>query len=113
VNQDYGVRKAFHLKRFAILQILAKRIMVDADGEIIEYELNSPFVYLRSLVQGLSTPRNGKGGSEQIREGASICQKPPTDIVERFLLLGGHIVCKGWFNYQPLIQLLNLCLPNF
>jgi len=26
-------------------------IIVDADGEIIDYELNSPFVYLRSLVQ--------------------------------------------------------------
>ena len=70
-----------------LLQILAKRIIVDADGEIIDYELNSPFVYLRSLVQGLSTPRNGKGGSEQIREGAQVCQKPPTDRVERFLSL--------------------------
>jgi len=52
------------------LQILVKRIIVDADDEIIDYELNSPFVYLRSLVQGLSTSGNGEGGSEQIREGA-------------------------------------------
>jgi hypothetical protein len=27
----------------------------------------------------------GKGGSEQIREGAQISEKPPTDHVERFL----------------------------
>ena len=44
--------------------------LVNADGEIIDYELNSPLVYLRFLVQGLSTPGNGEGGSEQIREGA-------------------------------------------
>ena len=55
-----------------LLQILAKQIIVDPHGEIIEHGLNSPFVYLRSLVQGLSTSGNGDGGSEQIREGALI-----------------------------------------
>ena len=79
-------------QRSTLLQILAKQIMVDPHGEIIEHELNSPFVYLRSLAQGLSTPGNGKGGSEQIREGAQILKKPPTGNVERFLL------------YQVLIQ---------
>jgi hypothetical protein len=69
------------------LQILAKRIIVDAHGEILDYQLNSPFVYLRSLVQNLSTPGNGEGDSEQISEGASIFLKPPTDDVERFLFL--------------------------
>ena len=66
--------------------------MVDADVEMIDYELKSPFVYIRSLVQGLSTPGNGEGGSEQIRAGASISQKPPTDDVERFLSLLGLIL---------------------
>jgi hypothetical protein len=68
-----------------LLQILAKRIIVGADGEIVDYELNSPFVYLRSLVQNLSTPGNGEGGSEHVPLGASISQEPPTDNVERFL----------------------------
>jgi hypothetical protein len=64
---------------------LAERIIFYADGENEDYELDSPFVYLRSLVKNLSTPENGEGGSEQIREGASISQKPPTDDVEWFL----------------------------
>ncbi len=53
-----------------LLQILVKQIIVDATGEIIDYQLNSPFVYLRSLVDTLSTPSTGEGGSERIREGA-------------------------------------------
>ena len=32
-----------------------------------------------------STSGNGEGGSEQIREGALVSQKPTTDAVERFL----------------------------
>jgi hypothetical protein len=68
------------------LQILAKRIIVDVTGEIIDYELNSTFVYLRSLLQDLSsTPGDGEGGSEHVPLGASVSQKPPTDSVERFL----------------------------
>jgi len=67
---------------------MVTRIIVEADGEIIDYELNSPFVYLRSLVQGLSTAGNGEGGSEQIREGALISQKPPTDNAQHCVLSG-------------------------
>jgi hypothetical protein len=70
---------------FTFLQILAKRIIVDSDGEIVEHELNLPFMYLRSLAQGLSTPGNGKGGSEHVPVGASVSQRPPTHHVERFL----------------------------
>jgi hypothetical protein len=71
-------------QRSTLLQILAKRIIVDADGEIIDYELNSPFVYLRSLVDDLSTPGNREGGSEQVPEGAQA-----KDILNRmsFLLI--------------------------
>jgi hypothetical protein len=54
-------------------------------GKITDYGMNSPFVHLRCFIQDLSTSRNGKGGSEQIREGAQISGKPPTDDVERFL----------------------------
>ena len=53
-----------------LLQILVKRIIVAVNGEIIDYELNSPFVYLRSLVKGLSMPSNGKGESKQPYQGA-------------------------------------------
>jgi len=57
-------------QRSTLLQIMAKRIIVDRDGEIVDYELNSPFVYLRSVADGFSTPGNGEGGSEHIRVGA-------------------------------------------
>jgi hypothetical protein len=53
-----------------LLQFLTKRIIVDAHGEIIEHELNVPIVDFRSLVQGFSTPGNGKGGSEHVPLGA-------------------------------------------
>jgi hypothetical protein len=36
-----------------LLQILTKRIIVSPDGEIIEHELHSPFVYLLALQKGL------------------------------------------------------------
>jgi DNA invertase Pin-like site-specific DNA recombinase len=63
-------------QRSTLLQILVKRIIVDAEGEIIDYELNSPFVYLRSITRSLSTPENGKSGSEQISEGAQAKNMP-------------------------------------
>ena len=57
-------------QRSTLLQILVKRIIVDANGEIIDYGLNSPFVYLRSLVQELSTPGNANGDPEPPIQGA-------------------------------------------
>jgi site-specific DNA recombinase len=60
-------------QKSTLLQVLAKRIIVDGDGEIIDYELNSPFVYLRSLVNTLFSPSNGEGcGSEQSHVGALV-----------------------------------------
>ena len=49
-----------------LLQVLAKRNIGDSDGEIKDHELNSPFVYLRSLVDDHNTRTVG---SEQVREG--------------------------------------------
>jgi hypothetical protein len=61
--------------------------MVSASGEIITHELNSPFVCLHCFGPELSTPGNGKGGSEHVPLGASVSQRPPTQVVERFLFL--------------------------
>jgi hypothetical protein len=57
-------------QRATLLQILAKRIIVNADGEIIDHELHSPFTYLRTLVANpqMSDPRGY--GSTQVRLGA-------------------------------------------
>jgi hypothetical protein len=60
-------------------------IIVGLNGKIIDYGLNSTFIYLRCFVQDLSTPVSGEGGSEHVPLGASVCQRPPTDNVERFL----------------------------
>jgi hypothetical protein len=68
-----------------LLQILAKRIIVDLDGKIIEHQLNSPFVYLHSVVQGLLTAENGKASLEFLPLGVSISQQASTDDVGRFL----------------------------
>lgn len=46
-----------------LLQILAKQIIVDTQGKIVRHELNSPFVYLGSLLQSVSI--SGKSSPEQ------------------------------------------------
>jgi len=56
-----------------LLQILTKKIVVNTEGEIIDYNLNSPFAYLRNIVdQGLDRKYYGSG-SEQLPPGA--CRK--------------------------------------
>lgn len=42
-------------QRTSLLQILAKRIIVSPDGEIIDYELHSPFIYLNRIADNLRT----------------------------------------------------------
>jgi hypothetical protein len=71
-------------------------------GEIIDYELNLTFVHFGSLVQGLSTSGNREGGSEQIRVGASMFEKPPKHDVERFLSMLG---LDFWENVNALAVL--------
>jgi hypothetical protein len=48
--------------------------MVSTDSQIIDFVSNSLFVHLQTIVQGLSPLGNGKGGSEEIREGAKFSQ---------------------------------------
>ena len=57
-------------QKATLLQIVANQIIVNPLGEIVGHELNSPFVYIRSLVNRLSSPDNREGcGSEQIHVG--------------------------------------------
>jgi len=64
-------------QKTTLLQILVKRIIVDSDGEIIDHELNSPFVYLHNLVKSLFSPDSREGcGSEQSHVGAQILKHP-------------------------------------
>jgi len=59
-------------QRAALLQILAKQIIVSPDGEMIGHELHSPFTYLTALVGDLRTRDASGRGSEQIHLGAPI-----------------------------------------
>jgi len=42
-------------KKTVLLRILAKRIMVNPEGEITKIELNAPFTYLKSLADDFLT----------------------------------------------------------
>ena len=53
-----------------LLKILAKRIIINPDGQIIDHELHSPFTYLWSIAQGLEDPSSSHRDSEQVRLGA-------------------------------------------
>ncbi len=53
-----------------LLQILAKRIMVNPDGEISDHVLNSPFMYLRQIADEQISISQNLRGSEQITVGA-------------------------------------------
>ena len=64
-------------KQSILLQILAKQIIVDPHDKIVDHELNSSFVSLRSLVQNLSTPGSGEGSSEHVRPGVLFTNQIP------------------------------------
>ena len=52
-----------------LLQIIAKRVIVGADGEMVDYELHSPFAYLHMLVSDSQSIFEKECGSDQIRLG--------------------------------------------
>ncbi len=74
-----------------LLRILLNRIIVDNDGEIIEYELNAPFTYLTTLLKG---PKQGTTGtfSRSVQHSPHpICKKRAIsgrDGPSRYTLLG-------------------------
>jgi len=79
-------------QKSTLLQILVKRIIVNSDGEIIAHELNSPFIYLRTLVDAFFPPRNGEGcGSEQILFGAPKNRQNRSEF---------HWRLSGWFAFK-------------
>ena len=54
-------------ERSILLQILVKRIIVDPHGEIVNHELNSPFAYLRSIVDQFQILNSNPRGSEHVQ----------------------------------------------
>jgi hypothetical protein len=54
-------------ERATLLQILVKCIIVDPQGEVIDYKLNSPFAYIRYLADQFEVPESNGRGSEQVQ----------------------------------------------
>jgi hypothetical protein len=52
-----------------LLRIIAKCIIVDVDGQVVDYGLNSPFAYLHNLVIDLQSIDKPACGSDQTRLG--------------------------------------------
>lgn len=50
-------------QKTTFLQILVTKFIVNGKGEITDYELHTPFIYLRSLVDVVSTHKNREGCS--------------------------------------------------
>jgi hypothetical protein len=88
---------------------LAKQIIVDSQGKIVEHELNSPFVYLHALVQNVSASRNGKGESKQPNQGAYKMDKTGqnSENVEEFVA-GLRFEQRGKLDLVPI----KLCLSE-
>lgn len=76
-----------------LLMILAKRIIINPDGQIVDYELNSPFTYLRSLAEGFEILNSGPyRDSEQVLPGA---QKNRSFLGSVFVLIRGQFVVRS------------------
>jgi len=58
--------------RAQLLQIIAKRIIVNSEGDIIDHELRSPFAYLHGIVVNFPQIGLDLHGSEQLRIGAPV-----------------------------------------
>ena len=64
--QRLDTRKQNH-----VLQILFRHIIIDTQGKVIDFELNSPFQYLTSLKETASSRGpNGRGKSSKIEAGS-------------------------------------------
>jgi len=80
------------------LQIIAKRIIVNPDGEIIDHKLNSPFMYLWSIAEVFRDLDSSRRGSEQVHVGAQVLENRSTDKVEWFFSLIRFENSNNWLN---------------
>ena len=52
-----------------LLQIMAKKVIIDSEGEIVDHELHSPFLYLSTLADSICDKSEEGYGSEHVRFG--------------------------------------------
>jgi hypothetical protein len=53
-----------------VLQIIVQRLILDADGTIVDFELNSPFAYLYQLMKGQCSSDDRSNSSKLVALGA-------------------------------------------
>ena len=59
-----------------MLHVCAECLIVNACGEIANYELDRPFTYLRQITEGQNPRKIISSGSDQIRLGAQVPGAP-------------------------------------
>lgn len=67
--------------RRKLMQILARRIIVDPSGKIIDYELNSPFMYLDYLASDMRGVSNNPRGSSDVSVGVPFSHCGPSGLL--------------------------------
>ena len=72
-------------QKHILLKTIAKRIIIDPQGEIISCELNSPFAYLFALTSNYLSISEEECGSEQVRLGALKITSQNSVDLEEFL----------------------------
>jgi hypothetical protein len=67
-----------------LLQIMAKKVIIDSEGEIVDHELHSPFLYLSTLADSISDKSEEGYGSEHVRFGPSFTGEPMVNAAPGF-----------------------------
>ena len=81
-------------KQATLLKIIAKRIIINSDGQIVDQELHSPFTYLLRIADGLENQGIPYRCSEQIRSGVLV-ENARLSRVFCLSRLGFHAPLKG------------------
>jgi hypothetical protein len=72
-------------QKTTLLQIVAKKVIIDPEGEILEHELHSPFLYLSTLAARISGKSEERYGSEHVLFRPPYDQKLQINNLEQFL----------------------------
>jgi site-specific DNA recombinase len=92
-----------------LLQILARRIIVDQKGNIIVYELNSPFVYLKTLADEYKASCKEGGGSRHVQDRLLFPRRPEMGGFGFIMRFSPLICCHHpMFSFQRIELLHNL-----
>jgi DNA invertase Pin-like site-specific DNA recombinase len=97
-SMSYLFERLTDEQRALLLRVLTKRLIVNCYGEIVDYELNTPFTYLHRLVESNLSPIVISNSSKRIHLGApprgAPCDRRSSPIC------GGSAADKGFESSQ-------------